>query len=220
MSCVMPTRNRAQYIPAAIRSYRAQTYLQRELLILDNGETSLRPLIPYHPTIRYERITGDHSTGDMRNLAVDRAKGEIICHWDDDDWSHPTRIADQLLRLSIGTITGYSQMFFYDERDQKCYHWYMNPLYALGTSFCYRKSWWSQGHHFKEIPVGEDALFFQEACREAPTPVQVIPGLGMMVARVHDQQTSKKLLHQPAYHPVPISKLPMGFPCNLMSLAT
>ena len=38
--------------------------------------------------------------GALRNVSVARARGEILCHWDDDDWFHPDRVRAELAELS------------------------------------------------------------------------------------------------------------------------
>lgn len=54
--------------------------------------------------------------GEMRNRANTLAgETDIICHWDDDDWSHPNRIAEQvaLLQVSGADCVGYNEMLFW-----------------------------------------------------------------------------------------------------------
>lgn len=209
----MPTRNRAAYVGRAVESYSTQTYPNRELIIVDNGQDGTEHLLPQDPTIHYSQVEGTKTTGEMRNLCVERSSGEIICHFDSDDWSAPGRVADQVARLgATGIVTGYSSMYFYDERDGKCYLWAKEGKFALGTSLCYRRSWWMT-HPFQLMNVGEDFRFFQSALREANNLVITDPCAKWMVARVHDQQTSKKLLHQPRYQPVARQSLPAAFPC-------
>jgi glycosyltransferase involved in cell wall biosynthesis len=36
-----------------------------------------------------------HTLGALRNLSVEAASGTVVCQWDDDDFSHPTRLAEQ-----------------------------------------------------------------------------------------------------------------------------
>jgi hypothetical protein len=41
VSCIMPTANRRRFVPEAIRLFLAQDYLEKELVILDDGEDSV-----------------------------------------------------------------------------------------------------------------------------------------------------------------------------------
>lgn len=212
ISCILPTKNRAAYIPQAIHSYQSQTYPTKELIILDNGTDETETLIPPDPSISYTRISGDHTTGEMRNLCARLAKGEVIAHFDSDDWSAPTRLVDQVHRLGPwGVLTGYNTLLFYDDRDKKCYFWKgISIPFALGTSLCYRKDWWMT-HPFLPMQVGEDLKFFQEAMRGAGRYVHTVPGGQMMVARVHDHQTSRKALTSERYCPIAYTELPEAF---------
>ena len=217
VSCILPTKNRAAFIPQAIQSYQSQTYPHRELIIVDNGNDQTESLIPDDPTIRYVRISKPQTTGDMRNLCASYATGEFICHFDSDDWSAPERVTDQITRLGVfGVLTGYHSMLFYDVRSRQCYRWTVPTSmvrYALGTSLCYRRVWWEQ-HPFRPLRVGEDTRFFQQACREARRLVPTAAADQLMVARVHDQQTSRKTLTRTSYQHVPVSVLPKLFPCG------
>lgn len=224
VSCVLPTKDRASYIGQAIRCFQAQTYPNKELVIADNGDDHTEKLIPSNdPTVRYVRVFGTRTTGEMRNLCGMYSKGEILCHFDSDDWSAPTRVADQVTRLgTFGVVTGYHSMFFYDVRDGHCYHWHGSVAsirYALGTSLCYRKEWWIK-HPFQSVRIGEDVRFFQRAYREAHRLVQTAPAGALMVARVHDHQTCRKSLSRRSYQRVDRKVLPTAFPCGSISSVT
>jgi glycosyltransferase involved in cell wall biosynthesis len=53
VSCLMPTADRREFIPCAIRCFKNQDYENLELIILDDGEQEIRDLIPSDPRIRY-----------------------------------------------------------------------------------------------------------------------------------------------------------------------
>ena len=59
---------------------------------------------------------GSITIGAKRNFGCERAAGEYIAHWDDDDYSAPGRLADQIERLkeSGKSVTGYQFMPFTD----------------------------------------------------------------------------------------------------------
>jgi hypothetical protein len=113
----------------------------------------------------------------------------VIAHWDDDDWSAPGRLADQLERLR-GTgkaVTGYSVIKFTDGQ-----RWWLYPglpEYAVGTSLCYRRDWWL-GHRFPCLQVGEDNQFVFEA--RTARQIAVVDGTDMMYATVHAGNTSPR----------------------------
>lgn len=120
------------------------------------------------------------------------ARGEIIAHFDDDDYSAPGRIEDQVRRLLESGLpfTGYHSMRFTDG-----VQWwqYSRPIadYALGASFCYRRDFW-QLNRFPSLQVGEDNDFVA-AARGLGAIVSVDAG-DLMYATIHSENTSPRQL--------------------------
>lgn len=145
VSCVMPTWNRRSFIPAAIDCFLRQTYEPRELVILDDGEEPIEDLIPKDERIRYFFEDRRRITGDKRNRVNELALGEIICHWDDDDWSAADRIAFQvgMLQKTGKPVTGFSDLLFWDLAEN-CAKRFRSSVagYVCGTTFCYTKEFW------------------------------------------------------------------------------
>jgi glycosyltransferase involved in cell wall biosynthesis len=161
------TKNRPEMLARAVDSFKAQTYKDKWLLILDTGAPSV---LYESDDVYHEHVHElDYLTiGALRNNAngyTDPAyhdwSADIICHWDDDDYSHPNRIAEQvaLLQASGADAVGYSDMLFWREPqvvlDVTYRHgeaWlYLGPQKALGTSLCYwRKTW--QRKQFPDQP--------------------------------------------------------------------
>jgi glycosyltransferase involved in cell wall biosynthesis len=52
--------------------------------------------------IRIVTPTGPLSLGRLRNISVEAASGDFLCQWDDDDCSHPERLARQMTHLLEG----------------------------------------------------------------------------------------------------------------------
>ena len=85
VSCVMPTKNRRAFVPAAIDCWLKQTYVNSELVIVDEGEDPVEDLIPDDKRIRYVfQKVRRNTTGKKRNFCNELARGEIIGHFDDD----------------------------------------------------------------------------------------------------------------------------------------
>lgn len=128
--------------------------------------------------------------GALRNAGCEAACGEIIAHFDDDDFSGPRRITDQVERLlsSPGCqVTGYRAMRF---TDGSSWWRYEGPAkYALGTSLVYRREWWA-GHKFPEVMVGEDNGF---AAQAAARGALIATDAGEhQWATIHDGNTSPR----------------------------
>jgi glycosyltransferase involved in cell wall biosynthesis len=97
----MVTRDRPRLARRAIRCFAAQTWSNKELVIIDDGEVDYRPvleelegrfLVAYH---RLRPVPGK-LLGALRNESLDRAAGEYCIQWDDDEWYHPSRIERQM----------------------------------------------------------------------------------------------------------------------------
>lgn len=158
------------------------------MLILADGK-DVRDLIPDNEHIRLIGIEEGHLVGEKRNFGSGQAQGEIIASWDDDDWSAPGRLADQVERLqqSGKAVTGYSSMLFTNGRQWWKYRGVAN--YALGTSLCYRKDWWAH-HPFKAKQIGEDGEFVREA--NFARQLAVADAGKLMIATIHPGNTSPR----------------------------
>jgi hypothetical protein len=188
VSLVMPTFNRAKFIPTALRCFYQQTYPNLELIVVDDGEESF----PLPPDSRIRRVTPIQkraSTGAKRNQGVAIARGEIIANWDDDDWSSPHRIEDQVQRLlkSGKSVTGYSDTIRVDEKGSLWTSEPSIPFPASGTSQTFFKSYWLR-HRYPNISMGEDSEFSRVA-REENQLTTVKVGW-MMLCRLHATNTS------------------------------
>lgn len=102
ISCLMVTRDRESLACRAIRSYADQTWPDRELVIVTDGTPQFRDALESYasfigaPEVRFvDPGPADQTLGALRNLSIDAARGDWICQWDDDDCSHPQRLAAQ-----------------------------------------------------------------------------------------------------------------------------
>lgn len=163
VSCIMPTANRQKYIPFAVKYFLEQDYPNAELVIIDDGITPAYSIVPVHPKIRYFYSEPLGTIGVKRNHACEKAQGEIIMHWDDDDWYAKDWISKQVDALSTSgaDITGLNRVIFYSPSIEK--HWMyedkdLEKPWICGATMAYKKSFW-QEHQFIDIQVGEDYDF-------------------------------------------------------------
>lgn len=160
VSCIMPTANRAKYIPFAIDNFLNQDYHNAELVIIDDGKEPVRGIIPKHHRIRYFYKETVSTIGMKRNFACEEARGEIIMHWDDDDWYAGDWISRQLIAIesSGADICGLNDIIFFSPLVGK--YWkvadkQMERPWLAGATMVYKKKFWKQ-HPFKDIQIGED----------------------------------------------------------------
>lgn len=195
MTCLCLTRNRREWLPKAIQCFQSQTYPNRELLILADG-ADVRDLLPAEQpdsqTVRLIHLEGAALIGEKRNFGCERAQGELIAHWDDDDWSAPERLADQVGRIleSGKAVTGYRSMQFVHTSGAR-WDFESAENYSLGTSLVYRRSFW-KANPFQAVKIGEDNRFIDRA--NALGEFVSAPGNGLMYATLHDGNTSPKIM--------------------------
>ncbi len=105
ISCLMVTGNRPALAERAVRCFQRQTYANKELVVVDDGEDGtlaawLQELDD--PQIALVRLPAEgKSLGELRNLAVAHAGGAYVAQWDDDDLSHPRRLEMQMAALWV-----------------------------------------------------------------------------------------------------------------------
>lgn len=187
VTAIMPTRNRREFVPGAIACFFSQDWPNKELIVIDDGVDRIGDLIPDGGLVRYYHLQDRRSIGQKRNIACSRAKGEVIVHWDDDDFSAPGRTTDQVNRLleSVAPVTGYNSILFADDEARRAWRYLGEPKYAVGTSLCYRRGYW-MSYPFIDIDSGEDNNFVQRA-----TNISVADGSHHIVARIHSGNTSE-----------------------------
>lgn len=166
------TRDRPAMARRAIAAFRTQTYWRKRLFILDSGG----PDTPYGETdaatvLVYPDLKGA-TIGRLRNAAnrcaVDHSGADIIVHWDDDDVSHPQRIAEQveLLKASGKACVGYREVLFWDTRSRNESWLYANPdaRYVVGASMCYWRSAW-EACPFDDAPHEDQRWWLANAAK-------------------------------------------------------
>jgi glycosyltransferase involved in cell wall biosynthesis len=106
VSCLMVTRDRLVLAKRAIRCFAAQTWPNRELVVLCDGEPRVRDGLERYVTVlglanvRFvQEPRPDMALGALRNIAMAQASGDVVCQWDDDDCYHPDRIRAQLAHM-------------------------------------------------------------------------------------------------------------------------
>jgi glycosyltransferase involved in cell wall biosynthesis/GT2 family glycosyltransferase len=194
VSCIMPTRDRRAWVPHAIRCFSRQDFVDAELVILDDGDEPAADLVPAHPRIRYHRASGRQTVGAKRNEACRLARGELIAHWDDDDWYAPTRLRRQVEGLHAAgagiDVCGTSTLYFYEPFGDRAWRYTYGggstPM-LVGTSLLYRRRAWERAP-FADIQVGEDVRFVRAAGRSLVD----LRDPALVVATVHDGNTSRR----------------------------
>lgn len=133
VTIIMATYNRAHFIMETLESVQAQTFLNWECLIIDDGGTDntkevIESILEKDNRFQFLERSNDYEKGlpGCRNYGLDMSKGMYIIFFDDDDIIHPDN-----LKIGIEVIE------------------------ANNSDFCHyqKKSFENQKPLFKNIPI-------------------------------------------------------------------
>jgi glycosyltransferase involved in cell wall biosynthesis len=143
----MPTRDRRHYAFQAIQYFLRQDYRPRELVVLDDGNNSISDLIPADPRIRYVRLPAPLPVDAKRNIGCELAAGELIAHWEDDDWAAASRLSTQVHALLSATADAcvIDRVYHYDPARGQA--WQEDPGVAMSGTLVYRRELWKRWPH-------------------------------------------------------------------------
>jgi glycosyltransferase involved in cell wall biosynthesis len=173
ISCIMPTADRRAFVSLSLRTFQAQDWPNRELIIVDDGHDAVGDLVAGTAGVRYLRLPKRVSIGAKRNLACAEARGELIVHWDDDDWYGPARLSWQAAPIVAGQadITGLENRFvlqlpggdFWTTRRELHQRMFVGDVH--GGTLMFRRSLFAEGLRYPEVNLAEDAAFLRDAMR-------------------------------------------------------
>ncbi len=107
VSIIIPTYNRAHYVGDAIESTLAQTYPNKEILVIDDGSTDgTRGLVEkYLPRVQYHHQPNKGASA-ARNLGIRLSRGDFVAFLDSDDRWLPEKISMQVELLEKHPAVG------------------------------------------------------------------------------------------------------------------
>ena len=174
VTAIMPTRDRPDFALQAVRYFLAQDYANKELLVMEDGTVSLARRLPDDPRIRHVATgVARRSIGAMRNEACRLARGEIVAHWDDDDWYGPGRLTQQVAAIRAGeaditALRGSLMLDLATWRFWRCRPDLHRRLFVRdvhGGTLVYRRRVWEERARFPDCSLAEDAVFLDQAVR-------------------------------------------------------
>ncbi len=100
VSVIMTVHNAAATVRLAINSVLSQTWPNLELIVVDDASSDdtwsiVDAVAGSHPRVTAIRQEVNQGAYVARNLAANRATGDVITTHDSDDWSHPQKIETQ-----------------------------------------------------------------------------------------------------------------------------
>jgi hypothetical protein len=197
VSVITITKDRRPFIPLAKYCFLAQAYPENKLewVIVDDGTDQIKDLVSDLPNVTYVLCDEAMSIGAKRNLAVTKAKHDILVMMDDDDVypnnSLVSRVA-MLLAEPAKDCVFCTTIPCYDIHETKSF---MNvPPITLPmaervseATLCFTRAFWEQTP-FAEVQIAEGNAFIrgrEQRCREM-SPQDVI------VSLTHKKTTSDR----------------------------
>lgn len=193
VSCIMPTYNRRNFVPLALRYFLRQDYTDKELIILDDGSDPVKDLIPEHSAISYVYLSEKITLGEKLNRAAEMSKGDIILQWDDDDWYAKNRISYQVNTLleKQKDLCGINQLYYYNLISKEAFKYsYPRNLkpWLLGSSLCFKRELWEH-HKFVHTNIGMDGRFVWGV---SPDRIEVLDDHSFAVHMIHNNNVCPK----------------------------
>lgn len=156
VSVITPTHGRPAFLRGAWRSLERQTHAHWEWLVLDDSpEPDPWFAANPDPRIRYQHESARATVGAKRNRLVQAARGDFICHFDDDDYYAPAYLEHMLgfLMHEEADIANLCAWYLYDARHNFLGFWDLRTTLGLHYG-CYQ-----DGLKLFSLNAGNNATF-------------------------------------------------------------
>lgn len=185
VSCLCVTRGRVPLLERAVRSFRDQTYMNKELVVVyESGDINTAEFLAGVDDDNIVEIESPSSPrltlGALRNLAVQVCGGEYFCQWDDDDFSHRERLSFQMDVIKKSGMQASIMMHWliFDDIGKKAYVSTRRPW--EGSLLC-KKSLIGEGLRYEARDRGEDTPLVTELFRRSLVFPIIMPKLYIYV---------------------------------------
>ena len=97
ISCLCPTKNHPSIVIGAIMDFKKQTWRNKELILVTDEKSEYKDVLKYFECDNIKLFLAPHGStiGSLRNISMEKAQGEYVATWDDDDGHHEDRLAMQ-----------------------------------------------------------------------------------------------------------------------------
>lgn len=142
-----------------------------------------------YPNVQYIFDYDDGTIGEKRNRLCAQASGEIIVHFDSDDWYAPDWISRSVAALQNCDCTGLNRAYFEDEANNRKWLWEYDykklgqQAAVAGATLAYWKRVWER-NPFPDFNIGEERQFMANA--GILQPHEYIDGF---IAKIHNANT-------------------------------
>jgi glycosyltransferase involved in cell wall biosynthesis len=167
VSVVLTTRDRPRFLQIALRCFAAQTYANRELVIVDDGiHFPVDEALAASVGARLVRVDHGASIGAKLNAGVEACRGHLCQKMDDDDWYAPDFLETMLAYRSNALIDVYRPMmtfvmpFLFFELDRWEIRRSIDQNVPGATLMFDRDDWLEQP--FRNLERDEDVWYFHD----------------------------------------------------------
>jgi len=167
VSIITPTFNRRPFYPMIIKCFENQTYPKdkMEWIIIDDGTDKIEDLVKDIPQVKYFKYDEKMTLGRKRNLAHEKASGDILVYMDDDDYYPPERVrhAVDMLRTSKSLCAGSSEMLIYFKHINKMLKFGpYGPYHATAATFAFKKELLKITKYDEDAALAEEKKFLKD----------------------------------------------------------
>jgi len=167
ISICTPTFNRRPFFPYIIKCFENQTYPKdrMEWIIIDDGTDKIEDLVKHIPQVKYFKYDEKMLLGKKRNIAHEKASGDIIISMDDDDYYPADRVShavDMLRTNPKALCAGSSEIYIYFKHIQKMYKFGpYGPNHSTAATFAFRKELLQETRFDDNAAVAEERHFLK-----------------------------------------------------------
>ncbi len=129
ISVICPTYNRPDRHINLFKAFEHQNYQDKELLVFDDSEEA-SPFFSelQDPRVRYFHLPTRIALGLKRDFLIEKAQGEVIAHFDDDDYYAPLYLSTMVPHLKNCDFVKLSKWYAYRENDGTLWQWDASTL--------------------------------------------------------------------------------------------
>ena len=205
VSCLMVTQEgRLSSSKRAVTQYAAQSWSNKEIIVVCDGSKKYntilkKELLQIHENIKFVFLEKKYLLGQLRNISVQEANGEIVCQWDDDDQYHHKRIELQLQKMlkektdfsfltdQLHYFEDSNELFWVDwKRDSEGhFHSFSPSIVAIPGTLMARKKCMPP---YVNVKLGEDSYLIDDISPEYN--ISLLEGIGWVYLYVYHGQNS------------------------------
>jgi len=127
VSVVCPTFGREEYGPLLYSVFESQTYSDRELIIYDDSPSPSKFFLELEdPKVGYHHTSTRATVGAKRNWLANKASGQIIAHFDDDDYYSPYYLEHMMKEMGNADLIKLSAFYLYSITNKVFAYWDLN----------------------------------------------------------------------------------------------